>query len=217
MNAEIMENLHTLWDYMQLNELPVNASCIVGLGCYNTDIAKQAAKLYFDGLAPKILFSGGLGRNTKSMWVMSEARHFADIALCLGVPEKDILLEDKSTNTAENILFTREILKQHGITPDRLLVIHKPYMQRRVKAAWGVYWPECEVTMTSYPQSMEDYFAHPGGTDHSPAFTANMIVGDFQRILLYPEKGYQLPQEVPEDVMKAYEFLVKQGFTEQMV
>lgn len=215
-DTETAKALSLLWDYMQLHETPEKASCIVGLGCYNTDIARRAAELYFDGYAPRILFSGGLGRNTKQMWRDSEAQRFAHIALSLGVPSQDILLEDKSTNTAENILFTKALLSAHGISGN-LLVIHKPYMQRRVKAAWGVYWPECRITLTSYRQTMEDYFAHPGGTNHSPAFTANMIVGDFQRILIYPEKGYQLPQEVPEDVMAAYQYLVCQGFTEQMV
>ena len=216
-DTETAKALSLLWDYMQLHEVPGKASCIVGLGCYNTDIAKHAAKLYFDGYAPKILFSGGLGRNTKQMWRDSEAQRFADIALSLGVPPQDILLEDKSANTAENILFTKALLAAHGIKADKLLVIHKPYMQRRVKAAWGVYWPDCSITLTSYPQTMEDYFAHPGGTDHPPAFTANMMVGDFQRILIYPEKGYQLPQEVPEEVMASYSYLVSQGFTEQMI
>lgn len=215
-DTQTVKALSLLWDYMQLHEAPEKASCIVGLGCYNTDIPRRAAELYFDGFAPKILFSGGLGRNTKSMWVDSEAQRFAEIALSLGVPAQDILLEDKSSNTAENILFTKALLSAHGISGN-LLVIHKPYMQRRVKAAWGVYWPDCHITMTSFPQTMEEYFAHPGATDHAPAFTANMMVGDFQRILVYPEKGYQLPQEVPEDVMKAYEYLVSRGFTEQMI
>lgn len=209
--------LHLLWEYMQLHEPIQKASCIVGLGCYNTDIPVWAAELYHQGLSPKILFSGGLGRNTKTMWSGSEAERFAEIAMVHGVPEKDILLENKSTNTAQNILFTRKVLEENGIASSPLLVIHKPYMQRRVKAAWGVYWPKCAITMTSYPQTMEEYFHFPGGTDHSFSFTANMIVGDFQRILLYPAKGYQLPQVVPEEVMKAYRYLVAQGFTEQMI
>lgn len=209
--------LQTLWDYMLLHEEPAKAGCIVGLGCYNTDIPVWAAKLYHDGFAPKVLFSGGLGRNTKQMWTQSEAEIFAQVAIDHGVPEKDILLETESTNTGENILFTRRILEENGIDTTSLLVIHKPYMQRRVKAAWGVYWPECSIRLSSYPQTMEEYFASPGGTDHSPEFTANMIVGDFQRILLYPAKGYQLPQVVPEEVMNAYRSLASLGFTDQMI
>lgn len=216
-SEEIDHALHRLWEYMQLQESLEEASCIVGLGCYNRDIPVWAAELYHRGYAPKVLFSGGLGRNTKNMWTRSEAEHFAEIAVRHGVPERDILLENKSTNTAENILFTQKVLEENGITSPSLLVIHKPYMQRRVKAAWGVYWPDCSIVLTSYPQTMEEYFLSPGGTDHSFSFTANMIVGDFQRILLYPEKGFQLPQEVPAEVMDAYEFLMDAGFTRFLV
>lgn len=207
-----LKALQTLWDYMLLHEEPMKASCIVGLGCYNTDIPVWAAKLYHDGFAPKILFSGGLGRNTKQMWTRSEAEIFARIAIDHGVPENDILLETESTNTGENILFTRKVLEESGIDAASLLVIHKPYMQRRVKAAWGVYWPECTIRLSSYPQTMEEYLARPGGTDHNPEFTANMIVGDFHRILIYPRKGYQLPQEIPPEVSDAFDYLINAGY-----
>ena len=38
------------------------------------------------------------------------------------------------------------------------------------------------------------------------------MVGDLQRIRLYPDKGFQIHQEIPDDVWKAYEELVEAGF-----
>jgi len=44
-----------------------------------------------------------------------------------------------------------------------------------------------------------------------------MMVGDLQRIKYYPEKGFQIYQEIPEEVWKAYEELVKMGFDKQLI
>jgi hypothetical protein len=44
-----------------------------------------------------------------------------------------------------------------------------------------------------------------------------MMVGDLQRIKLYPEKGFQVYQEIPDDVWEAYEELVAMGFDKQLV
>ena len=104
---DYLQPLQVLWDYLQLHQEPAKADCIVGFGNFNTDIARRAAELYRAGLAPKVLFTGGLGRNTAGLLPEPEAVRFAKVAMECGVPECDIILEDRSTNTKENILFTR--------------------------------------------------------------------------------------------------------------
>ena len=206
-----------LRDYMCLHQAPVPAGCIGGFGCYNEDIPRRAAQLYKEGFAPWVLFTGGLGRNTAAMWSDSEALRFARIAASEGVPESAILVEDKSTNTAENILFTKALLEARGITPASVLGVHKPYMERRLFAAFPVYWPEAEVTVTSWQQSYEEYVSGVGRWGRTEADTISMIVGDFQRVLVYPKLGYQIPQNVPEAAMEAFDALVKMGYVNQLI
>ena len=43
------------------------------------------------------------------------------------------------------------------------------------------------------------------------------MVGDLQRIRVYAEKGYQIPQDIPEDVWRAYEELVRAGYDKYLV
>jgi len=43
------------------------------------------------------------------------------------------------------------------------------------------------------------------------------MIGDLQRIKLYPEKGFQIYQEIPGDVWQAYEQLVKLGFDKHLI
>lgn len=43
-----------------------------------------------------------------------------------------------------------------------------------------------------------------------------MLVGDFQRIALYPAKGYQIPQPIPAEAGRAFETLLNLGYTAQL-
>ena len=141
--------LEVIWDYLGMHQEPVKADVIVGFGNFNTDIARRAAELYLQGYAPKILFTGGLGRNTEGMLPEPEAVRFAKVAMECGVPEEDIILEDKSRNTKENIEFTRALLEELGIPHDHILGVLQPFMERRIVAAMGVYWPEQSFSVTS--------------------------------------------------------------------
>lgn len=215
--SEVLELTQILWDYMCLHQKIKKANCIVGFGCYNEDVARRAAQLWLDGYAPYILFTGALGRNTKFMWTDSEARRFARAAMAEGVPEDAILIEERATNSGENLIYARKLLQERNLPAKKIIGIQKPYMERRLFAAFPVYWPEAEVTVTSYPQTMQEYLAGVHRFGRTPEQTIHMIVGDFQRIALYAEKGYQIPQEIPHSVQAAFERLVEMGYTEQMV
>lgn len=213
---EYLEPLQVIWDYLGMHQEPCKADCIVGFGNFNTNIARRAAELYHQGYALKILFTGGLGRNTEGLLPEPEAVRFAKVAMQCGVPEEDILIEDKSTNTKENIEFTRNLLIQKGLPHDHILGVHQPFMERRICAALGVYWPELRITITSpqvtIPQYLED--AKKQGITENAAIS--VIVGDFQRMDLYAKKGFQLPQHIPEEAWAAFDKLVSLGFDKQL-
>ena len=208
--------LQVIWDYLCLNQKLENADCIVGFGNFNTDIARRTAELYHEGYAPKVLFTGGLGRNTEGLLPEPEAIRFARVAMDCGVPEEDILIEDKSANTKENIDFTRSLLKQRGIPSDHILGVHQPFMERRITAAMGVYWPEVKFSVTSPRVTIPEYLARAKDQGISENASVSVIVGDFQRMDLYAKKGYQLPQHIPEEAWNAFHELVAMGFDTQL-
>lgn len=208
--------LQVIWDYLCLNQKLENADCIVGFGNFNTDIARRTAELYHEGYAPKVLFTGGLGRNTEGLLPEPEAIRFARVAMDCGVPEEDILIEDKSANTKENIEFTRSLLRQRGIPSDHILGVHQPFMERRITAAMGVYWPEVKFSVTSPRVTIPEYLARAKDQGISENASVSVIVGDFQRMDLYAKKGYQLPQHIPEEAWNAFHELVAMGFDTQL-
>ncbi|HEX7651565.1 MAG TPA: YdcF family protein [Candidatus Paceibacterota bacterium] len=204
-----------IWDYMLMHQPLANADAIFVLGSNDLRVAEYAAKLYFDGWAPLIVFSGdtGLKGNAREKWGMAEAEKFASVAKELGVPEDAMLLEPQATNTGENILFTKKLLEEKGLRPKKLLLLQKPYMERRTYAAFAKQWPGMEFSVSSPPISFEDY----PDSEHSKERLINMLVGDLARIKEYPAKGFQIEQEIPDDVWSAYEELVRRGFTTYLV
>ena len=213
---DFLEPLQTVWDYLGMHQTPEKADVIVGFGNFNTNIARRAAELYHQGLAPVVLFTGGLGRNTEGLLPEPEAVRFARVAMECGVPEKAILLEPESTNTAENILFTRRLLEERGIPHERILGVHQPFMERRITAAMGVYWPEQAFRVTSPQVSITDYLADAKKQGVTENAAVSVIVGDFQRMDLYAKKGYQTPQYIPPEAWKAFHKLVAMGFDKQL-
>lgn len=217
MDAYIGEQLLPIWDYMHMNMALSRADCIVGFGCYNDDIALRCAELYHQGWAPKLLFTGGLGRNTLGLWAESEAARFGRIALVRGVPEKDLILEDKASNSAENILFTRRKLEELGLPCGKIIAVHKPFMERRLYAALKVYWPDVEAVLTSPQLDLDEYVARSVAQGLSEQTVIDVIVGDFQRMEVYAQRGYQIPQFIPPQVRRCFDALVAAGCTSELV
>ena len=43
------------------------------------------------------------------------------------------------------------------------------------------------------------------------------MVGDLQRLIVYAKRGWSAPQDVPPEVMEAFEQLVAAGYTRRML
>ena len=213
---DYLQPLQVLWDYLGMHQSPRKADCIVGFGTFNDNIARRAAQLYREGYADRILFTGGVGRNTEGLFTEPEAVRFARVAVACGVSEKDIILEPKSTNTRENIEFTRAKLEELHLPCGRILGVHQPFMERRICAAMGVYWPEPEFFVTSPQVTVAEYLEDALRQGISREASVSVIVGDFQRIDLYANLGYQLPQVIPGEAWDAFHALVGMGYTSQL-
>ncbi len=210
---EINQLAELLWSYHLLNHRMIKSDCILALGSHDLRVANRAAELYLEGWAPLVIMSGGLGNVTKDEWTIPEADQFAAIAVKMGVPEKDILVENKSTNTGENIQFTAELLKSKNLNPENFIVVQKPYMERRSYATFKKHWPDKNLVVTSPQLSFKDY-----STDEiSAERVIHIMVGDLQRIRFYPAKGFQIEQEIPDNVWKAWERLVELGFDKHLI
>jgi uncharacterized SAM-binding protein YcdF (DUF218 family) len=217
MRQEIRELAERLWDYHHVNHGLERSEVVLVLCSHDTAVAERGAQLYLEGWAPLLVFSGGLGVITKNLWSEPEAELFASIARGMGVPEPDILVETRSTNTGENVQLSRRLLKERGLEPRSLILVQKPYMERRTYATFKNYWPEPRVCVTSPQVSFEEYLKNYSNSALTEDDVVGIMVGDLQRLRVYPERGFQIPQEIPADVWAAYEELVRAGYDKYLI
>lgn len=208
-----LELAKILWNYHRVSGVPQPCDLILGLGSYDLRVADHCADLFHSGIAPLIVFSGAQGNWTRGRWNDCEASIFAERALTAGVPATAVLREPLATNIAENLLFTREMLNVREEEVRAITIVTKPNTLRRVSACLPLQWPEVRAYLTAPPIKLE----HQISGERDLADMINEMVGDFQRILCYPEKGFTVSQPIPSAVLKAYDELVDRGFREHLM
>ncbi|MGW4821031.1 YdcF family protein [Streptomyces sp. NPDC004227] len=191
---------------------PVDAVGI-GLGSHDLGVADTTVDLYRRGMMPLIVFTGATSRTTQDRMPRGEAEHYRDRALELGVPADAVLVERHARNTGQNITLSRALLAERGLAVSSVLLVSKPYEERRAYATARKLWPEVEFVSASTPMTLPEYV----DSIRDARLVIDMLVGSLQRLLIYPTQGFMIPQDVPADVIRAYERLASRGFTSRLV
>ena len=217
MDQQTYDWAETLWNYHLMKHQIAKADATLVLCSHDERVAERAAELFHEGWAPLVIFSGGQGSITRTLWDEPEAVRFARIAVDLGVPRESILIEADSTNTGENIEFTKRLVAERGLDLQSFIVVQKPYMERRAFATFRKLWPEKNLIVTSPQVSFDEYVAHYTNRALSAADVVAIMVGDLQRIKIYPACGWQIAQEIPDHVLTAFEELVRAGYDKYLI
>ncbi len=141
---------------LQIREAPKKSDCIVvfGGGVGESGKAGQgfeervqyAVALYEEGFAKQMIFSSGYSYAFKETDVMKA------LAVSLGIPEEAIFMEPEAANTYQNVLLTRNIMKQKGWKS--MLLVSSPYHMRRVSLVLKKIDNGIDVTYTPLPSSL---------------------------------------------------------------
>ena len=102
--------IRLVWDYHHLRHTLTDSDAIWVLCSHDLRVANRAVELWKEGLAPFVIMSGGFGNFTEGVFERPEAELFAERAVQLGLPESKVLVEPRSTNCGENVVFTRALL-----------------------------------------------------------------------------------------------------------
>ncbi|MGF1696146.1 YdcF family protein [Vibrio lamellibrachiae] len=193
---------------MQMGHTVAKSDIIFVLCSNDLRVASYAAQLYLKGFAPRIVFSGGVGRFTEGVFDKTEAETFAAIAKDCGVPLDAIYMETMASNTGENVTLGYELIRQHELEHQKVLLVQKPFMERRSYATFMKQWPvTCEqLIVTSSADRFFDYINENMTLDM--ALTA--LLEDYERIKTYPNLGFQIEQPIPDEVEASYQYLIKQ-------
>ncbi|GAA2465488.1 YdcF family protein [Winogradskya humida] len=206
-------DVETLWNYHDLQHELRPCDVGLGLGSHDLGVAVIAVQLFRQGMFPRIVFSGANAPTTVERFPRGEAVHYAEYAAENEVPEGAVLIEPAAKNTSENITLTRELLLKSGIEVRSLILMSRPYQQRRAYATCRKVWPEVEVLCASLPVPLDEYVASIGDVKK----VIDMLVGDTQRIEEYAREGFAIPQNVPPEVRAAFRRLVAAGYTSRLI
>ena len=132
-----------------LEDAGEDADCIIVLGSmkaatYRVPVAVSAYKA---GRAEKMILCGGVLRSFPE-GACTEAEYMRKTALGLGVPEGNIIIENSSQNTVENILCARSELELYfglGNIRSLLLVTTAYHMRRSLMIAKNLFPPHIRV------------------------------------------------------------------------
>jgi uncharacterized SAM-binding protein YcdF (DUF218 family) len=210
---EIRADVETLWRYHDMHHELRPCDVGIGLGSHDLGVAVIATRLFHEGLFPWIVFTGANAPTTVERFPRGEAVHYREYAVEQGVPAESILVEPRATNTAENLEYSRQLLGERRISVKSVLIMSRPYQQRRAYATCKLIWPEVDVVCASNPLELDDYVRSIG----DPRRVVNMLVGDTQRIEVYAERGFAIPQEMPDEVQAAFGRLVAAGYTTRLI
>ncbi|WP_030426342.1 YdcF family protein [Allokutzneria albata] len=213
LSAEVLADVQVLWDYNHMGHELRPCDVGVGLGSHDLGVATRAAELFHSGYFPLLVFSGANAPTTIDRFPRGEAVHYREHALSLGVPNDAVLVEPEAKHTGANIELSRALLESRGIPVRSVMLVSRPYQQRRAYAACRKVWPEVEVICASQDVGLVDYLAGIG----DDARVINTIVADTQRIKVYGDQGHAIPQEMPAEVWAAYERLVQAGYDKRVI
>ena len=206
---EILADAEAVYNFLaDMPPSPEKADMILAAGSHDLRAAEHAAQLYLNGVASLIVCAGGYGKMTEGVFAKPEGELFAERCMALGVPEQNIVIENRSANTGENFAFSRNLLSEKGIFPKSGIATCKPYMAKRVWATGAKQWEEVQWFVSTPRLSFRDY-----PTPATPLeSTIQLMVGDLQRLRIYAERGFQAPTEVPEEIWQANERLIRDGY-----
>ena len=178
--------VHQITDYLLIEHTeigPADLCLVFGNRFVCPELAAQAAALYKQGLVKKIAASGGVLTSDGR----TEAAAIRDELVRLGVPADDILVEDRATNSGENVVFTKA-LAEKTLGPDAVrsvIGIGHISAGRRFLMTLAKQWPEVlpmYISVNPYPVARADWARHQG--------FRQKVLEEWGKIAGYKEKGF---------------------------
>jgi len=204
MHPDIVKNLRIILNFLIASD-PIESisacDAVFLFGSRRTDqIPKSGSRLFKKGLAQKIVCTGKytLRQTSGPFGFATEAEWYEDILIREGVPKEVIILETKSTNTLENVLFGISTCHRQEFYPKSLILCPIPPLCRRSLATFKKQFPKVKIIGYA-PELPIEYYFTPGRIERA--------LGEFERFREYATKGDMVSVEVPESIQAAVNFL----------
>jgi hypothetical protein len=199
---------HTLFHWLAVEDTPPAEPCdaVIGFGHFDLAIPRRCAELVNAGRAARLIFTGGIGAGTADLGMPEADASLAALAEEHPDLAENAVVENRSTNTGENIRFTHELLLRahpalafgHGIRS--VLLVATPCRQRRVWLTWRELFPDIPASNAPAParyDSLAALYASKGED------IRRQMLGEYQRLRDYPAKGWIVGEPIPAAIHAA--------------
>ena len=149
-------NIEDIAKFIFIKDEPKKADIIFIPGSSNWGLAETAARLYKEGKVNKIMPSGmyfyQFGRfmnervtdeRYKGVY-RTEAEFLASVLIKNGVPEENVIKEERATNTYENAIFSKELIKEMRIEVKTAILCPQAFHARRAFMTYSHLFPDTE-------------------------------------------------------------------------
>ena len=234
MESYVIEKAEIIWNYHKMNhdiskdDFAAQTDGILVFGSSDISVADEAANLWMkiakdrldaNMICPYLILSGGMGTGPHSGynlmgWKRPEADIFSERVVSIVKRNENpnyhenlqMFIENKGRNSGENVDFSKQIIDENNLKSEKLIIVQKPFMERRTYATFKHRWSSPDIRLHSSNISLLEY---PEKSKISLEEVIGIMVGDLQRIKLYapPHGNFQITQDIPEDVWQAFIFL----------
>jgi len=198
-----------VFDWLRAGDpIPPQADAAIGFGHFDLRIPRLCGELLSAQACRRLLFTGGIGAGTGSL-PGAEADSFLAVlqAEFPRLSAADCLVENRSTNTAENIRFSRDLAQSRGLPwtfgagiKTAILVAHAVRL-RRVRQTWLQVASEVRIVAIA---PATDYATDLGLYQEQQGSLVAQIAGEMERLVAYAEKGWIAPIAIPPDIFLAW-------------
>ena len=209
MNATTIKKAGEIWSYLSSESSKKKSDAIVICCSYDLRVCDHACELITEGYSDTLVISGKSGNWTRHLWIEPEAHIFYQRAKSNGINSQKILLESNATNFGENITFSKALIP----LSTSITFVTKPNSILRAKLTAEAQWPEINFSVScpelKFPNEISNIIGVWG--------VISEMVGDIDRIIKYPEHGFQTKHQLPENIIANWRYLKDQGFTSHLL
>ena len=164
-----------------------NLLFIFGTSTIDSDALESVARDCQQGRFPKVLVTGLSGR-LYSETGKPVAHIMRDELIARGVPSDLILVQDRSTNTLEDVAFSLDVLEKHSISPESIAFLCKAHHSGRCLRTLRKFFPSQTLVPITYVAvydgvkiAKEDWYQHK--------VSRGRVYGEYLRIIEYTRRG----------------------------
>lgn len=164
---------------------------------------KSDVLFFFGYIDPDPAFILNLAQGDWAPWILLTGNHAAErpdgslveaqnchrILVEGGVDRRRILMEDRSTNTGDNVIFGKEVLQERGIEPKSILAVCKSHHTGRGLRTLAKHFPGVQLSCVAWDPVYEGVTVSKANWREHPV-SQGRVYGEFLRMQEYKERGF---------------------------